>query len=69
MDTGTAKRDTHLRSTDFFDAATHNHITFLATDVSVVDDDRLHVSGELTIAGQSHPFSWEAKVSDIDGPG
>jgi polyisoprenoid-binding protein YceI len=69
VNTGTAKRDTHLRSTDFFDAATHNHITFLATDVSVVGDNRLHISGELTIAGQSHPFSWDATVTDIDDTG
>ena len=69
VDTGKAKRDTHLKSTDFFDAATNNHITFLATDVSVKDDDRLYISGELTIAGQSHPYSWEATVAGLDETG
>ena len=69
VDTGKAKRDTHLKSTDFFDAATNNHITFLATDVSVKDQNRLYISGELTIAGQSHPFSWEATVTDLDETG
>jgi polyisoprenoid-binding protein YceI len=67
VNTGNAKRDTHLRSTDFFDADTHNHITFLATDVSVTGSSRLQISGELTIAGQSHPFSWEATVAELDG--
>ena len=69
VSTGNAKRDTHLKSTDFFDAATHNHITFLATDVSVTDGNRLQISGELTIAGQSHPFAWQATVSDADDTG
>ena len=69
VSTGNAKRDTHLRSTDFFDADTHNHITFLATDVSVTGGSRLQISGELTIAGQSHPFSWEATVAELDGTG
>ncbi|MGH9096713.1 MAG: YceI family protein [Acidimicrobiales bacterium] len=69
VDTGKAKRDTHLKSTDFFDAATNNHITFLATDVAVKDDNRLYVSGELTIAGQSHPYSLDVTVTDLDETG
>ena len=69
VDTGKGKRDTHLKSTDFFDAATHNHITFLATDVAVKDDNRLYVSGELTIAGQSHPYSLDVTVTDVDETG
>lgn len=69
VDTGKTKRDTHLKSTDFFDAAANNHITFLATDVAVKDDNRLYVSGELTIAGQSHPYSMDVTVTDIDETG
>lgn len=69
VDTGKAKRDTHLKSTDFFDAATNNHITFLVTDVAVKDGNRLYVSGELTIAGQSHPYSLDVTVTDIDETG
>ena len=69
VDTGNAKRDKHLRSTDFFDATTNCHITFIATDVSAGNDGRLHFNGELTIAGQSHPFSCEATISDVDETG
>lgn len=69
VDTGKAKRDTHLKSTDFFDAATNNHITFLVTDVAAKDDNRLYVSGELTIAGQSHPYWLDVTVTDIDETG
>ncbi|HEX3461218.1 MAG TPA: YceI family protein, partial [Acidimicrobiales bacterium] len=39
------------------------------TDVAVTGGSRLHISGELTIAGQSHPFAWEATVSELDGTG
>lgn len=69
VDTGNARRDKHLRSTDFFDATTNCHITFIATDISAGNDGRLHVNGELTIAGQSHPFSYEATISDGDETG
>ncbi|HVB92938.1 MAG TPA: YceI family protein, partial [Acidimicrobiales bacterium] len=33
------------------------------------DDNRLYVSGELTIAGQSHPYSLDVTVADIDETG
>lgn len=69
VDTGKAKRDTHLKSTDFFDVGANNHITFLATDIAVKDGNRLYVSGELTIAGQSHPYSLDVTVTDIDETG
>jgi polyisoprenoid-binding protein YceI len=52
IDTRDAKRDEHLKSPDFFDAARFPTITFASTRVEPVSgDDRLRVVGDLTIRG------------------
>jgi polyisoprenoid-binding protein YceI len=54
IDTGDPKRDEHLRSADFFDAATYPTIAFRGTNVeslSPFSRDRWRVLGELTIHG------------------
>lgn len=51
IDTNDAKRDDHLRSTDFFDAVTHPEIEFSSTKITPLDGDRLAVTGRLTIKG------------------
>jgi polyisoprenoid-binding protein YceI len=49
IDTGTAQRDTHLRSADFFDAERYPEIRFRSTRVEKLTDDRYRVTGALTI--------------------
>jgi polyisoprenoid-binding protein YceI len=58
--TGNDQRDTHLRSTDFFKAEAHPHITFRSTSVKV-DDDEIVSAGDLSVAGVTHPIevTWE----------
>jgi polyisoprenoid-binding protein YceI len=51
VDTREPQRDAHLRSADFFDAASFPHITFKSTAVERAGDDRYKVSGDLTIRG------------------
>jgi hypothetical protein len=53
LDTGIAKRDQHLRSADFFDAAHYPQVRF-ASDSAVLDGDSLKVRGRLHAAGK-HP--------------
>jgi polyisoprenoid-binding protein YceI len=66
VDTKNAKRDTHLRSADFFDADNHPDITF--TLGSVRPSGRgAAVSGNLTVRGRTRPLSFEATVSAFDG--
>ena len=51
IDTGSADRDGHLVSADFFDAESNPEITFVSTEVAKVDDDTWAITGDLTIAG------------------
>ena len=52
INTGDAKRDEHLRSTDFFDVANHKQITFTSSTIGKAGADGSHeLWGELTIKG------------------
>lgn len=62
--TGIGKRDRHLKSDDFFDAAQYPAITFHATSVSHVSGNNYTVTGDLRIRSVSRkvtiPFSFVA---------
>ena len=49
LDTHHDERDTHLRSSDFFDVERHPEILFYSTNVELAEDGSLDVAGELTI--------------------
>ena len=49
IDTGTAQRDDHLRSADFFDVEKFPELRFRSTRVERNGDARLRVIGDLTI--------------------
>jgi polyisoprenoid-binding protein YceI len=52
LDTGHVKRDTHLRSADFFDVSNHPAVSFIATAITPRSDEDLTITGDLTVAGQ-----------------
>lgn len=54
VNTGDEKRDGHLRSADFLDVERFPEITFESTKIRKVDD-RLVVTGDLTIRGTTKP--------------
>jgi polyisoprenoid-binding protein YceI len=56
VDTGSADRDGHLQSADFFDAATYPTITFRSTDVER-DGTDWTVTGDLTIKDVTRPVT------------
>jgi polyisoprenoid-binding protein YceI len=62
IDTRNARRDTHLRSADFFDSASHPDITFTADGVRPGGPGAA-VTGALTIRGQTRPLTVDATVS------
>ena len=56
------KRDDHLRSADFFDAAKYPDITFSATSVALSGESAT-VSGTLTVRDQTRPVTVNGTVS------
>ena len=60
ISTGTADRDNHLRSSDFFDVETHPKMTFVTNGVTHKSDSEFVVNGDLTIKGVTKPL--ELKV-------
>ena len=51
INTRDEKRDGHLTSPEFFDAATYPHITFKSTSVEKTGDNTGKIHGDLTIKG------------------
>ena len=51
IDTKNEQRDQHLKSSDFFDAANNQFITFKSTSIEKEDDDEYKITGDLTIKG------------------
>jgi polyisoprenoid-binding protein YceI len=68
LDTGNRRRDEHLRSADFFDAAHHPVVRFTTTQVSDAGHDgRVRVEGTLEAAGNRVPLVFEATfIQDTD---
>lgn len=55
VNTRNAKRDAHLRSPDFFDAAKYPTITFISTSVTQKDAQHFTLNGDLTMHGVTKP--------------
>ncbi|SNB47163.1 YceI family protein [Geobacter sp. DSM 9736] len=51
INTNVAKRDEHLRSADFFDVEKYPTMTFVSTKVAKAGNDKLKVTGLLTLHG------------------
>ena len=51
IDTGNSKRDSHLRSADFFDANNFPFIIFKSSEVKKLEDEKYIVTGLLTMRG------------------
>ena len=54
IDTNIAKRDKHLQSADFFDAAKHPVMKFESDTVTDVGNNVYKVAGKLTVKGQTY---------------
>ncbi len=65
LDTKNGKRDEHLRSKDFFNAAEHAQIIVDLTEAALHGSDSIKASGTLTVAGQTRPLSLTAQVSEV----
>ena len=61
IDTREPKRDEHLRSADFFDAATYPELTFESTRVERLSSEEYRVTGNLTIHGITKEVALEVE--------
>jgi polyisoprenoid-binding protein YceI len=66
VSTGSADRDTHLTSGDFFDVEQYPTITFASTGVKPMPNNRWEVVGDLTVHGTTKPVTLQV---DFDGGG
>jgi polyisoprenoid-binding protein YceI len=67
IDTKNTRRDTHLRSTDFFDSGNNPDITFTADGIRPSGQD-VAVTGALTVRDRTRPLSFDAAAS-VQGDG
>jgi polyisoprenoid-binding protein YceI len=62
IDTGIAKRDTHLSSEEFFNAAKYPEITFKSRNVKQTGPQSGDILGDLTIHGATKPITLHVKL-------
>jgi polyisoprenoid-binding protein YceI len=62
IDTGNTRRDTHLRSADFFDSGNYPDLTF-STGTVRLSGPGATVTGALTVRGVTRPLSFDAAVA------
>jgi polyisoprenoid-binding protein YceI len=64
IDTKNKKRDTHLRSADFFDSDTYPDIT-VTVDQARPSGQGATVSGSITVRDRTRPITFDATVSAV----
>jgi polyisoprenoid-binding protein YceI len=69
IDTNQARRDKHLRSTDFLSTERHPELTFRSQAIEPVAEDTFRVIGDLTINGVTNDVELTAEIGGIEtGP-
>ena len=63
IDTREAKRDEHLRGTDFFDVEKHPTMRFVSKKVEQIDATRYTVTGDLTMRGVTREVAFAVEGS------
>nr|WP_293845983.1 YceI family protein [uncultured Arsenicibacter sp.] len=61
ISTGNEQRDGHLKSGDFFDAASHPQLTFVSTGFTKKSGDEYTLTGDLTIRGTTKPITLDVE--------
>ncbi|MGQ0844044.1 MAG: YceI family protein [Sporichthyaceae bacterium] len=65
VNTGNDQRDEHLRTNDFFDAATFPQIRFVSTGVEQTGGENFRLLGDLTIKGVTKPVAVEFEFTGL----
>ena len=64
INTRVADRDAHLKSADFFNVEKYPELVFKSTSIVPVGDHAYKATGDLTIAGQTHPITLDVEITD-----
>ena len=67
LDTRNARRDTHLRSADFFDVENHPVVTFVLAGITADDAPEPSMNGELRIRNSRLPVRAPLTVDPLTG--
>lgn len=71
FESGNEQRDEHVKSADFLNAEQFPTLTFTSTKVTVVDEDTLEITGDLTIMNTTReitiPFDFNGQAKDPFG--
>lgn len=65
IDTDQDDFDEHLRSADFFNVEQYPSMTFRSTNVEVVGDGVLKITGDFTLLGQTRPVVLDVTLNKI----
>lgn len=65
VNTREPKRDAHLRSADFFDAAAYPEFTFRSKRVQKIANNRFELAGDLTMRGVSREVILDVEASPV----
>ncbi len=66
VSTGDANRDGHLLGADFFNVETNPTMSFVSTSIDA-DGDEGKMKGNLTIAGITHPVTFDVEFEGVNG--
>ena len=66
INTRIVRRDTHLKSNDFFATDSFPTITFKSTIINKLADDRVNITGELTIRGKTKTITIPSRLVFYD---
>lgn len=69
ISTNNEQRDGHLKSPDFFDAATHPQVVFESTSLEKTGDDTYKLHGNLTMRGTTKAVAFDVEHGGIINDG
>lgn len=65
IDTGWAKRDTHVRGADFLNVKKYPEIVFISKEIDVTGDDTATMLGDLTLNGETREETFDLTLRKL----
>lgn len=66
INTRIAQRDNHLKSNDFFATDSFPQITFKSTIINKLADDRVNITGDLTMRGRTKTITIPTRLTQVN---